>query len=352
MGERSTAASRKKRQANRSRNQAQRNQEQSENGTVAMENEVEITDDTMAADAVNPADASQPGEPLKPVQPVNQANGTAVRSPVTQAAPAVMSAGPAGVVPAVYAAPNLTPIIASHGVHSPVGHHPAVVPSVYHDVVSFLRILVVNSWLIVLMAALGAGVAYLYSNFLPNEYESVGKVIVVPNVGEGSREQADIINIMRVNLVGNYVQIFYSEDLTQKPAEEILAQTYDASLIENAEVSYIPIANSTVIEVQVRSTSAEFAQAMADTLIEQAIKNSPERYASVFPMEILDTATLPNDRVSPNTRVMLLMGGGGGFVVGIVLAFILDAFVKYRRSHRQAAEARQTAAAGLTGVSG
>ncbi|HEX2622141.1 MAG TPA: Wzz/FepE/Etk N-terminal domain-containing protein [Phototrophicaceae bacterium] len=211
---------------------------------------------------------------------------------------------------------------------------PALVPppSAYTDIVSFLRVLVVNSWIIILLGALGAGGAYLYAKSQPKVYQSTTSLIVVPLVSDDVGNQVNVINALKVNLVGTYVQILLSRDHTVEPAYTLLAKKYDEKLINQAFIDVVPVANSTVITISVDSTDPQLAQEMADTLADQAIQNSPKQFAGIYPMEILDRASDPGDPIAPQTRLVVIMGGAGAAVIGVALAFFLDSYIRFRRS--------------------
>lgn len=208
--------------------------------------------------------------------------------------------------------------------------------SVYTDIVSFLRVLIINSWIIILLGGIGGAGAYFYAKSQPRIFQSTTTLMVVPEGKEELRVQAGTIDSLRANLVGNYVQVLRSRDRTIDPTLEILNAKYEPKLVNKAEIDIIPVSNSTVITVVVNSEDKELAQEMADTLADQAIKNSPPQFASVYPMEVLDKATIPDEPVSPQIRLVTIMGAAGFAAVGVALAFFLDGYVRFRRSKKAA----------------
>jgi len=206
------------------------------------------------------------------------------------------------------------------------------VPQIYTDIVSLLRILMVNSWLIVLMAAVLGAAAFFISDRLTPTYLAETSVIVSPTLRPpDDNTLLYSIDVLNPNIVGTYVQILNSRVLKQQ-ALEALAATYDQALLEEAEVEIRPIQNSTVIVVSVQAAKAELSADLANKIAQLAVENPTVRaFERSFPMTILDPAVVPDEPIAPQKRLNLVIGVAAGLGLGIAAAFLLDIFVKSNR---------------------
>jgi capsular polysaccharide biosynthesis protein len=208
--------------------------------------------------------------------------------------------------------------------------------SVYTDVTNFLRVIVVNAWIIVLVVALGTAAAYLYVRSEPEIYEASGKVIVISPSGvarEDLRDLLAIYNELNTNVLGNYVQIMRSRIVADE-ARASLADRYSPELIADAELEITPVQNSSFITIEVRSTDTMLAVDMVNAVIEATRAQTPPSMIEVFPLEVQDPPVEPQDRIAPNVRLSVIFGAAGSAAVGVALAFLFDAFRQYRRNRR------------------
>ncbi|MBC8100558.1 MAG: hypothetical protein H7Y11_14035 [Armatimonadetes bacterium] len=282
------------------------------------------------------------------------------------------------------------------------------------DIISFLRVILLYSPLIILITVIGTLAAWFYAERLPKEYVSETTVMIGVSGSEATRTDASVYNVLDPNIVGNYVAIMKTRRITE-PAEaglrftsadgeaetdedvavdltateEILIVTQEATvvteeapvatqemsmtaeapgatqevlditatdeagalieptatpvtrryrqrLLNRADVEVVPISNSTLIEISVRSTDKQLAQDLANATALSAIANMPPSLAVPFPLELLYEANLPANPVAPNVRQLQIFGGAGSFVVGIVLVFLIDAYRQYQRRRKAA----------------
>ncbi len=213
---------------------------------------------------------------------------------------------------------------------------------VYLDVVSFLRILIVNSWVIALVTIIGGAATFLYVNSQPEVYESYASLIVLPfqNTGDGvigEGNQLEALRLLNLNVIGTYVQVLRSRALNNN-TEQVLLATYSEDDIEDNEVIIRPVENSSIITITARSTNPMLARDTAIEVANQVIQNSPDAvrdFVGLYPIEILDSADLPEESVAPQTRLVLVLGILGSGAVGVVLAFLFHnfrLFMSYRKS--------------------
>jgi capsular polysaccharide biosynthesis protein len=209
------------------------------------------------------------------------------------------------------------------------------VATVYTDVASFLRVIFSNLWLIILVAVIGTAVSYLYISRQTPTYESSASVIIEPSAtaDDLTRIQADIIRISGTNVQGTYVQFLQSRRILDS-AIASLEGTFGREALEAAEVDVIPVSNSAVINVLVRSTNTELARALANEIMRVGGTESPEAYLSVYELGVLNTANLPETPVAPAVATSTVLGALGSLAVGIALAFLFDSYRQYRRNAR------------------
>jgi capsular polysaccharide biosynthesis protein len=210
------------------------------------------------------------------------------------------------------------------------------VATVYTDVTSFLRVILSNLWLIILVAVVGTALSYLYISRQTPVYESSASVIIEPSstADDLTRIQADIIRISGTNVQGTYVQFLESRRIQEAAVAE-LDEQYDPQLLEDAEIEIIPVSNSAVIDILVRSTNTELARALANEVIEVGGTQSPQAYLAVYELGVLNPADLPEIPVAPAIATSTILGALGSLAVGIALAFLVDSYRQYRRNTPQ-----------------
>jgi capsular polysaccharide biosynthesis protein len=206
--------------------------------------------------------------------------------------------------------------------------------ALYVDIISLLRVLVVNSWLIILATAIGSTATFFYVEQQPEIYESYSTAVVLPRI-DLARSQLEGVDVLNLNVVGTYVQILSSRNITDK-AYQTLTDRYSQDSMRNAVIEIRPIANSSIIRIETRSVNPDIALNLNIAIVSQVIDNNPlESLSDLYPLALLDSPNIPSDPVAPNKMISLVLGGAGSVVVGIALAFLLDAAVRYRRNRQQ-----------------
>jgi len=215
---------------------------------------------------------------------------------------------------------------------------------VYQDLVSMLRILLINSWLIILITLIGGAITYLYVERQPSIYEASVSLIASP-VSDGNLDGSALrgIDAINLNVVGTYIEVLRSRTIL-RAAGELVEEDYEASLVDRATIDIRPVNNSSVIVVNVQSEDNALARDMANAVAATVAENSPvPALASTYPLQVLDAAVLPATPVLPDRNTILLLGVGASLILGVGLAFLLDAIVKSLRGRR--ARRANTAAA-------
>lgn len=218
----------------------------------------------------------------------------------------------------------------------------APIGPIYLDIVSFLRILITNSWLIALVTIIGAAATFLYVESQPKVYESYASLIVLPfqstedgDVGDGN--QLEALRLLNLNVIGTYVQILRSR-VVEANTQAVLMETYSKDEVDETEITIRPVENSSIITITARSTDPALSQQMVQEISNQVITNTPDAVQEVinlYPIEILDAADFPEDPVAPQTKLVLVLGILGSAAVGVALAFLfhnMRVYMNYRNS--------------------
>ena len=204
--------------------------------------------------------------------------------------------------------------------------------SPYDRVIEITRFLLVYGWIIALLAALGGAGTYLFGNFQDHVYESSADIIILPFGNPSENSEFEAMRALNLNIVGTYVQILQSRKLNDVAIAK-LTDLYNDEEISNADVSIRPISNSSVITVAVQSTNPELARDFANAIAQTTIRENPiEPLGQIYPIDLLDTASIPVDTVSPGLLQLTIFGIIGGAAVGLGIAYIMNLMAQYRRT--------------------
>ncbi len=209
--------------------------------------------------------------------------------------------------------------------------------SVYTDIVSVLRILLINSWMIIILGGLGGVGAYLYVSSQAPQYQGYTSLIVLPvgDVDTIGTPQYDALRILNLNVIGTYIQILKSNVVTEN-AHDALLERYTRQEIQNTLLEVRPVSNSSVVTLISRSPNEQLAADLVSQIAVETIENSPqtlESFVDLYPMEILDEAR--TSEIGNNRSLIAIMGGLAGAALGVVFAFLSDGLSRYRKSRRR-----------------
>lgn len=194
---------------------------------------------------------------------------------------------------------------------------------IYTDIISFFRVVIFNWWLIILVFAIGIGITFFVVRQQPRIYESQTTIIVSPRVGtDGSADILRSIDVMKYDVIGTYVQVLKSQTTLQN-AINTLAGEFDQNDIQDAVIEIRPVENSAVIVIKTRSNSPALAYSISRELPNQVTADMvPNSLVNLYPIQVLDPATVPQTPVSPNVSLSYLLGGVGSLVLGVGFAFV------------------------------
>ncbi len=209
--------------------------------------------------------------------------------------------------------------------------------SIYSDLIRSFMVVLRNFWIVIPVTILGAGLTYVILEQQPKIYESEATVVVYPQINPGDDNILRVIDIMRYDIVGTYVELLRSRSSVDN-AVDALESTYDEDVLDDAIIDIRPVENSSVIAVNVRTTDPEAAQALADEIVLQTMRNNATlgQLSEFYPIQILDTASYSSTPVAPQTKLSLVVGLVASLILGIALAFGYESFRMARQEEKLA----------------
>ncbi len=157
------------------------------------------------------------------------------------------------------------------------------------------------------------------------KYEATTKFFIGKEaIGEEQNySQNDVI--MYQNLMKTYSEIIRTPDILLSALEKT---NIDASVDDVAsKLSVTAIADTQILEVKYRSMDPNQARSFIYNITSEFIKVSKELVPNGN-VKVLQKVRLPENPVSPNKKINILIGGFSGIVLGIILAFIMEIFDK------------------------
>lgn len=186
----------------------------------------------------------------------------------------------------------------------------------------YWRIVVRRGWIIVLVAALTATSAYLWSRAQTPQYRSTVYINVVPGRPDWGQSQA-IKQIMR-----NYARQITSIDMLTQVANEnkLDLSPYDLA----SKITASPIESDLLLQVNVEDTDPIVAQNIANSVAEEFVAkikqdNLDQRQEDRIDVSKLDEATA-GAHFAPKPKINTLAGGLLGIVMGGLIVLALEFF--------------------------
>lgn len=190
------------------------------------------------------------------------------------------------------------------------------------DYVALLR----RYWLVIItLAVLGGGAAFLYGRSLPPEYSSTAAVMVIPQSGDNTSELVQGSNYVQ-GLVQTYAVLAESPLVLRPVIEELGLEETTTQLADR--VSVVTPLNTQIIEISVTDGDPEQAQEIAAAITESlsdAVSELSPKDADGDPAVKLATiapARLPQAPTGPNTRLYGMLGLAAGLALGVAYALI------------------------------
>lgn len=182
----------------------------------------------------------------------------------------------------------------------------------------YMRILRQRGWLIIVLAILTAGSAYIYSKMQPAVYESNVRVLITsrPDFGQTQATKA-LLRDFAAYLNSSFIAADVIEALQLDMTPEQLLGT----------VTIAPATDSNIIQIDVKNTNGDLANDIARSWAEQLIIYRNQENAGLRKEDRIEAQLLDNPRYaldSPRVNINTAAGGVFGALLGIILIFVLE----------------------------
>lgn len=210
------------------------------------------------------------------------------------------------------------------------------------ELTDYWRIIRAHWLAIIIFTIIGGGVAFGSALIQPKVYTANASGIVSAGVSEdlGSALVGDNYAKSRVK---SYLDIATSRAVASFAIEELGLDASAESLVSKISVQN-PL-DTAVMKVTAEASTPGDARALAEAWVHgisqqvSALENSnAEGGTSIVAFTTLDSAVLPTEPSSPNTRLFIAVGLLIGFIAGIAFALIRNVFDRRIRSTAQVEE--------------
>ncbi|HNP72695.1 MAG TPA: Wzz/FepE/Etk N-terminal domain-containing protein [Kouleothrix sp.] len=190
------------------------------------------------------------------------------------------------------------------------------------QIIDYVNILRRRWWIIVLAAVVTSGSAYVFTRFQERLYRSEATYLVLANQLDNG------LSIVLQNSMNSYRELALAPRELDKVSQQ---QGLDRSAewLLNKHVAIQPLPDERKIVVQVTYPDAEVAPRLANAIGQNMVGLVASLNSSLEGSSRINLRELqPADRVSlywPQTRVIVAAGGILGLVIGLLLAFVLEA---------------------------
>lgn len=179
----------------------------------------------------------------------------------------------------------------------------------------------IRKWffLILLLTILGFSVATFYNYGAPILYQSETSLYVEPPVNSNQVNYDGILSNQK--MVKTYTQIIKSRTILMQVKEQLKIDYTFNELQDMLEVA--SVSDTEIIMIRVTSEYKDEAKDIANAIAQVFIEEIKETM-DITNIRVVDEAIVNQNPVSPNTTVNCIIGGGIGFCIGILLAFIIE----------------------------
>ena len=210
-----------------------------------------------------------------------------------------------------------------------------------YSIKDIITLLLSHIWLIIVMTILGAGAAFGISKFLlPLQYSS--HITMYVQSYTGITENANSVNNISNSkqLVNTYMEVLkddavmnaVAEKLSKQFEENVLSQNFtinDSGKITPASIrsclAISSVIDTSAVKVTATAKNAEVAAAICNDLT-QVAPQYVEEAVGVGSINTIDTAKVYNTPVAPNTMKNTMIGAVAGFMLIVLIIFLIDFF--------------------------
>lgn len=185
----------------------------------------------------------------------------------------------------------------------------------------YARVLWKRGWIIILLAILATGSAYVFSKLQTPVYRSTVTLSAVPSRPADWGQTQAIKSLLR-----NYVQQMQSPGLVQPVIDKLQLDVSPQKFI--SQVSFNAAEDTMTIAIEARHPIPAVAAKMGQTLAETFVSGHNQENLQIdqrdrILVSILNNATSP-DIFSPKTSVNVLAGAILGALIGVLIVFVLE----------------------------
>lgn len=183
-----------------------------------------------------------------------------------------------------------------------------------------------KNWLVIgALTMLGTIAGFGYAQLQPEIYRAQSSVVVVPTRGDNTSELVQGSNYVQ-SLVQTYAFVATSPSVLNPVIDDLNLETSPQSLAGTIIVES-PL-NTVVLNIGVVSRDPEMAATIADAVAEElssAVRGLSPQNADDQPavrLELVSPARVPGFPISPNVRLLTLVGALAGLAAGVMVALL------------------------------
>ena len=185
----------------------------------------------------------------------------------------------------------------------------------------YARVLLKRGWIIILLAIIATGSAYVFSKLQTPIYRSTVTLSAEPSRPADWGQSQAIKNLLRL-----YVEQMQSPNLTQPVIDKLQLDVSPDKF--NSQVNFSADESTLKITIEARHPIPAVAAKMAQTLAESFVSFRNQANLQIdqrdrILVSILRNATSP-DIFSPKTSVNALAGAILGALIGVIIVFALE----------------------------
>ena len=185
----------------------------------------------------------------------------------------------------------------------------------------YARVLLKRGWIIILLAIIATGSAYVFSKLQTPIFRSTVTLSAEPSRPADWGQSQAIKNLLRL-----YVEQMQSPNLTQPVIDKLQLDVSPDKF--NSQVNFSADESTLKITIEVRHPIPAVAAKMAQTLAESFVSFRNQANLQIdqrdrILVSILRNATSP-DIFSPKTSVNALAGAILGALIGVIIVFALE----------------------------
>ena len=203
------------------------------------------------------------------------------------------------------------------------------------NIIEIINLLIKRIWLLIIMALIGAVIAYMYTDFfvIPR-YETEGKLYV--NCETEASEVEDSASAGKLNsnyrLAQTYVELLRGRTFLDGVSADV-NKKYSGDQIK-AMLTISPINETELLQIKVEGTNADDITDILNSILERS-RDELIRIVKAGSVEIVDYAELPKSPISPNVTQNTVIGAILGLLISAAAVIALGIFDTHIKTPEQ-----------------